>query len=127
MFGQVVTIDHIDIMSPEAASVEDHANVFTFKDLASGLAECEPFVHKNEEDTTSALQPMHGQKEVIGFVHGDGSDEIPLACNALGSGWRRPADQMNGVIEWSNRLVLEGARMLLTHAGLDKRWWSRVV
>lgn len=125
MFGHVVTIDHRVMLSPEAASVEVRANVLTFKGLATSLVECEPNAHKNEEHTASALQQLIGPTETSGFVHSDGSNEILFACEALGfRQWVatpvRP--QTNGVIERVNRLVLEGARTLLTRAGLDKRW-----
>lgn len=55
-----------------AASVEGHAKTLTFKGLAMAWVECEPVVHKNEENTPSALQHMFGPKETIGFVHSDG-------------------------------------------------------
>lgn len=89
-FGQSVTIDQIVALNPEAASVEGHANALSFKDLAAGLVEREPVVHKNEEDRTAALQQMIGSEEKVDVACSDVSDEIRLASKILdqGSGWR---------------------------------------
>lgn len=112
-FDQVITVDHVVTLHPEAAAVEGHGHALTFKDLATEWVECKPLVHRNEEDMTSALRQIFGPMEVIHFVHTDGSDEIRLACKAIGLRQRAAAPgrpQTNGVIE----------RVLSTHAGFDQ-------
>lgn len=81
----------------------------------------EPIAHKDEEDTTAALQQMTGPK-----LHRPGlqrrirrkAARLQTARpQAPGGNMGRP--QTNGVIESAIRPVLEGERTLLTHAGLD--------
>jgi len=129
-FGDIITIDHIVTVDPEAASVEGDANALTIRDVATGWVDCFPTVTKSAEDTVHALERMVGRNVAIKRVHTDGADELRLACEELG--WPQTVStpgrpQTNGVVERTSRLVLEGARTLLNQSGLDKRWWSRAV
>ena len=129
-FGEVITFDHIVTLDPAAMSVEGDANALTIKDLGTGWIECCPTSSKTEEATIAVLQQFIGPKEKVELAYTDGADELRLACNALK--WRQRVatpgrPQTNGVVERTNRLILEGARTLLSQARMDKKWWSRAV
>lgn len=82
---------------------------------------CEPGVHKNRAGPVAVLQQAIGLKGEIDEWLARKTLSLRRRVATLG----RP--QTNGRIERANPLVLEGARELLTHAGWDKRWWSRAM
>ena len=80
-------------------------------------------------DTVAAIRQICGRK-LLTMVYSDRHDSIKVASRELSFLWRKPPagdHQANGVIEALNRRVQDGARALLTQAGLPVCWWNYAV
>ena len=78
------------------------------------------------------------QQDILQFTGGarvqrwysDGADEIHAACTELGirHDIAEPnRHESNGVIERTNRTVIEGARTILYHSGLPYKYWPEAM
>ena len=65
-FGDVITLDHIVTVDPEAASIAGDAYAIVIKGTATGWMECHPTATKSAEGAKIALERFVGPKDKVG-------------------------------------------------------------
>ena len=99
------------------------------RDNATGWIGAYPAKRKSAEDVTEAVQHFTGADKVKRW-YSDGAPELHATCRKIGirhdmSDPHR--SETNGVIERTNRTVIEGARCLLFQSGLPYKYWNTAI
>ena len=127
-FGESITADHM-ISGRDEASYKGDTVTCVILDRGTGWLMAYPAKHKSAAETKKAFMQFLGQA-TPDRVYTDGSQEFKSALEELGlphdvSTPHRP--QTNGVVERTNRRILEGVRCLLFQSGMPLCFWRDVV
>ena len=127
-FGQCITVDTFITRSPESISISGDKDALVIRDLGTDYLDCIPMQDKTMWSHRSALMQFLSNQDIARLekVHSDRAGEIKSALDNLGIRHSRsqPYDpQSNGVAERTVRMILEGMRTLLLHAGLPPPYW----
>ena len=130
VFGDVITMDHIDSSGEGGASISGNTYALIVRDIATGWLDAYPAGSKCAEDVVQSLQHFAAATDKVGYVASDDAPEYRAACKILGFRRRtstpgRP--QTNGIAERSVREALEGTRAVMSQAGLPHKWWSKAL
>ena len=122
VFGDLITYDSIFAIkrsSTNAARVND-TTALVVKDKATDWIAAYPAKRKSAEEITAAVNDFKGA-ETVKRWYSDGAPELHAVCRKLGirHDTSHPhRSETNGVIERTNRTVIEGARRLLYQSGM---------
>ena len=130
-FGDLMTSDPIFAIkrsSTSPAKVHDTI-ALVVRDKATGWIGAYPAKRKSTEDVTEAVHSFIGSDKVKRW-YSDGAPELHATCRKIGirhdmSDPHR--SETNGVIERTNRTVIEGARCLLFQSGLPYKYWNTAI
>ena len=96
------------------------------KDKATDWIAAYPTRRKTAEDITEAVNDFKGADKIQRW-YSDGAPELHAACRKLGIRHDKSdphRSETNGLIERTNRTVIEGARCLLFQSGMPYKYWS---
>ena len=126
MFGDIITLDNVNILNPKKASRHGDKTVCVMIDRYAGWMAAIPSPNRTTEAIVHSLQQMIGRKNHCELLYFDNANEYIAAARFLQIKFNtRTANrpQSNGVAERAVRRVLEGARTLLHKAGLPHCYW----
>ena len=130
-FGDLVTSDSVFAIkrnSTNPARVNE-TTTLVVRDKATNWIAAYPAKKKSAEDIMEAVNHFKGS-ETIKRWYSDGAPELHSVCRKLGirhdvSNPHR--SETNGLIERTNRTVIEGARCLLYQSGMPYKYWNTAV
>ena len=131
VFGDLVTSDSVFAIkrnSTSPAKVND-TTALVVRDKATGWIGASLAKRGSAEDITEAVNNFNGSDKVKRW-YSDGAPELHAVCRKFGirhdmSDPHR--SETNGVIERTNRTVIEGARCLLFQSGLPHKHWTTAI
>ena len=122
VFGDLVTSDSVFAIkrNPTSLAKVHGTTALVVRDKATGWIGAYPAKRKSAEDITEAVNNFIGSDKVKRW-YSDGAPELHATCRKIGirhdmSDPHR--SETNGVIERTNRTVIEGARCLLFQSRL---------
>ena len=130
-FGDLITSDSVFAIkrnSTSPAKLND-TTALVVRDKATGWIGAYPAKRKSAEAITEAVNNFKGA-ETRKRWYSDGAPELHAVCRKFGirhdtSDPHR--SETNGVIERTNRTVIEGARCLLFQSGLSYKYWTTAI
>ena len=130
-FGDLVTSDSVFAIKRNSTSAARHGDTtaLVIRDKGTGWIGAYPSKRKSAEDIQTAVNSFKGS-ETVKRWYSDGAPELHSVCRTLGirhdtSNPHR--SETNGLIERTNRTVIEGARCLLYQSGLPYKYWPTAV
>ena len=100
-------------------------NAYIHRDLRTNNMFCVPTQALSDIETLKALNHIYGDHPRRGY-YSDNAKPLMNAATLAGlvpSSSLQGVSQTNGLIEVTNRIVLNGIRKLLCNAGLPACWW----
>jgi len=130
-FGDLVTSDSVFAIkrnSTNPARVNE-TTTLVVRDKATGWLAAYPAKRKSAEEILEAVNNFKGS-ETIARWYSDGAPELHSVCRKLGirhdiSDPHR--SETNGLIDRTNRTLIEGARCLLFESGMPYKYWNTAV
>jgi hypothetical protein len=127
-FGDLVTSDSIFTIKRSSTSTARHGDTtaLVVRDRGTGWIASYPSKRKSAEDIKGAVNDFIGS-DIVTRLYSVGAPELPAVCRVLGirlviSDPHR--SETNGVVERTNRTVIEGARCCLFQSGMPYKYWN---
>jgi hypothetical protein len=126
-FGDLVTSDSIFVLRKNSNSPAKHGDTtaLVVRDRGTGWTQAYPAKTKSSDEIKAAVQDFKGSAKVE-LWYSDGAPELHIACRDEGIRHDKAdphRSETNGVIERTNRTVIEGARSLLYQSGMPYKYW----
>jgi hypothetical protein len=128
-FGDLVNADHIIASSDEAMGLTGERNAMAIVDRFTDNKDCFPLATKDADEAHGALLEYFGRLRPK-YMWMDSTPELICAISDLKipHGKATPSrHQNNGYCERVVRKIVEGARVILEHAGLPNCFWTFAV
>ena len=121
-FGDLVTSNSIFATKTNSTNPvkSNHTTALFVKYKATDWIAAYPTRRKTAEDSTEAVNDFKGADKIQRW-YSDGAPELHAACRKLGIRHDKSdphRSETNGLIERTNRTVIEGARCLLFQSGM---------
>jgi transposase InsO family protein len=121
-FGDLVTSDSVFAIKRNSTSPAKHGDTTALvtRDKATGWVAAYPSKRKSAEDVMEAVNNFKGASTIKRW-YSDGAPELHTVCRKLGIRHDKSdphRSETNGVIERTNRTIIEGARCLLYQSGM---------
>ena len=130
-FGDLVTSDSVFAIKRNSTSPAKHGDTTSLvtRDKATGWVAAYPSKRKSTEDIMEAVNNFKGSQPIKRW-HPDGAPKLHAVCRKLGirhdtSDPHR--SETNGLIERTNRTIIEGARCLLYQSGMPYKYWTTAI
>ena len=126
-FGDTVTSDSIFVIRKNlGTSRTGDTTALVIRDRGTKWTMSYPAKSKSSDEVKEAVQDFKGAENVQ-LWYSDGAPELHVACREVGirhdtSDPHR--SETNGVIERTNRTVIEGTRTLIFQSGLPTKYWK---
>jgi len=125
-FGDHITGDHIVTFDDIDKGFDGERDAVVLYDVGTQYLDVYPVGSKSADDVYDSLNQFIGRRQSVSYFYTDAARELRKAAVLMGlckddAIPSRP--ESNGIAEEKVKKVLQGARTLLDHAGLESKYW----